>query len=407
MSAFEAVIGLEVHAQLSTESKIFASSAVIAGKEPNTLGDPVTFGLPGCLPVLNRRVVDYAIKLGLATDCEIAPRSIFARKHYHYPDLPKGYQISQYDEPTCIGGHIDIKTSEGERRIKLTRIHLEEDAGKSIHLEGEPASLVDLNRAGTPLVEIVSEPDMRTPEEAAAYMKQIWQIVTYLDVCDGNMEEGSLRCDANVSLRPRGQEELGTKVEVKNLNSFRFVERAIAYEISRQTALLQAGEEIVQETRLWDETQGSTRVMRTKEHAEDYRYFPDPDLLPLEIDKEWVSSIRSTIPELPNEVLKRFKESYGLDDEAAELLSTERQVAQYMDKAVAAHPAAKQIANWITTELFGRLNREGIAFSDCPVSPENLGALVRLIDEGTISGKIAKSVFEEMFKTGSTPRLDN
>lgn len=403
MSAFEAVIGLEVHAQLSTESKIFSSSGTSAGQPSNTLCDPVTLGLPGCLPALNRRVVDYAIKLGLATNCQIAKRSIFARKHYHYPDLPKGYQISQFEEPICLAGHLDIETTAGEKRIGITRIHLEEDAGKSMHLEGEPFSLVDLNRAGTPLVEIVSEPDMRTPEEAAAYMKQIHQIVTYLDVCDGNMEEGSLRCDANVSIRPMGQEAFGVKVEIKNLNSFRFVERAIAYEINRQTALVQAGEKISQETRLWDETQGSTKLMRSKEEAEDYRYFPDPDLLPLIIDENWIVSIKNTVPELPHQVRARFQSNYGLDKELAETLTEERTVSQYMDRATAIHPAAKSIANWISTELFGRLNRENIAFKDCPVSPENLGNLVRLIEEGTISGKIAKKVFEEMFSTGATP----
>lgn len=403
MSDFEAVIGLEVHAQLSTDSKIFATSGTASGVSPNSLVDPVTLGLPGCLPVLNKRVVDFAIKLGLATNCTIERESIFARKHYFYPDLPKGYQISQYDKPICTHGHLDVRYQGATKKIGITRIHLEEDAGKNIHLDSEPNSIVDLNRAGVPLVEIVSEPDIRTPEEAGAYMRQLRQIVRYLDICDGNMEEGSLRCDANVSVRKKGAEKFGTKVEIKNLNSFRHVEKAIEYEIQRQIAQITQGEVIVQETRLWDEHKGSTRPMRSKEQAADYRYFPDPDLLPLVIDSHWIERIRETLPELPHDTFNRMKSMYGLDDYLSEILSDEKMVANYYDQAVTAHHNPTAIANWVTSELFGRLNKEGLPIARCPISPDHLAALVRLIDEGVISGKIAKTVFDEMFQTGGDP----
>ncbi len=403
MESFEAVIGLEVHAQLSTDSKIFAPSSTIVGKRPNTLTDPVTLGLPGALPVLNKRVVDFAIKLGLATNCEIQRESIFSRKHYFYPDLPKGYQISQYDKPICLAGKLNIRMKGETKTIRITRIHLEEDAGKNIHLEREPYSDVDLNRAGVPLVEIVSEPDIRTPEEAGAYMRRLRQVLRYLDVCDGNMEEGSLRCDANVSVRRKGEEKFGTKVEIKNLNSFRFVERAIAFEIARQTAMLEQGETIVQETRLWDENKSATRSMRSKEQAADYRYFPDPDLLPLVIDHDWLEKVRAGLPELPEQAFARFKKLYQLDDYYCDLLTEEKFVARYYDQAVANHNNPVSIANWITTELFGRLNKEGISMSNCPVSPEHLATLVKLIDSEVISGKIAKAVFDEMFSSGNSP----
>ena len=403
MEKYEVIIGLEVHAQLATKSKIFAISSTASGKEPNSLTDPVTLGLPGCLPVLNKRVVDFAIKLGLATDCQIQSESVFARKHYFYPDLPKGYQISQYDKPICLNGKLEIRTSRGIKTIGITRIHLEEDAGKNIHSETSGVSLVDLNRAGVPLVEIVSEPDIRSAEEAGAYMRQLRQIVRYLDICDGNMEEGSLRCDANVSLRKFGEEEFGIKVEIKNLNSFRFVEKALAYEITRQGTMLDQGEKIIQETRLWDDLKGLTRSMRSKEYAQDYRYFPDPDLLPLHIDKQWISRIRDTLPELPSQAFYRFKQMYGLDDYYSELLTEEKITARYYDQAVSRHNNPQVIANWITTELFGRLNKEGLDMEKCPVSPENLGSLVDLIDQGVISGKIAKNVFDEMFSSGASP----
>lgn len=403
MDNYEAIIGLEVHAQLSTDSKLFAPSSTVAGKSPNTLTDPVTLGLPGCLPVLNKRAVDFAIKLGLATNCTVERESIFARKHYFYPDLPKGYQISQYDRPICSNGRIDVRIKGGTKTVGITRIHLEEDAGKNIHSESTPTSLVDLNRAGVPLVEIVSEPDLRTAEEAGAYMRQLRQILRYLEICDGNMEEGSLRCDANVSVRRVGEQKLGTKVEIKNLNSFRFVEKALEYEITRQTMLLEQKREIEQETRLWDDQKSTTRAMRSKEYAEDYRYFPDPDLLPLVVNSEWVEKIRDTLGELPHQVFLRFKRMYGLDDYYADLLSEEKLVARYYDQSVSTHNNPSAIANWITTELFGRLNKEGLDMARCPVSPENLGTLVELIDKDTISGKIAKTVFDEMFTTGASP----
>jgi aspartyl-tRNA(Asn)/glutamyl-tRNA(Gln) amidotransferase subunit B len=403
MKSFETVIGLEVHAQLRTDSKIFATSPSTSGDDPNANTDPVTLGLPGCLPVLNRRAVEFAIKLGLATGSDIAERSVFARKHYFYPDLPKGYQISQYEEPICIGGEVTIRVEGEARKIPLTRIHLEEDAGKSTHSDNEPSSLVDLNRAGVPLVEIVSEPELRSPEEAVAYLKQLRQILRYLDVCDGNMEAGNFRCDANISLRPLGATELGTKVEVKNLNSFRFVERALEHEISRQHMLLEQGDEIVQETRLWDENRGVTRTMRSKEEAEDYRYFPDPDLLPLEVNSRWIEKVRETLPELPGEVFERFQSMYNLEDEQIEMLSEELYTSIYFDQTVSAHNNPTAAANWITTELFGRLNKENLDMMSCPVSPEHLGTLIKLIDEGVISGKIAKTVFDEMFSSGLDP----
>lgn len=402
MAEFEVVIGLEVHAQLVTDSKIFASSATTSGKAPNTLIDPVTLGLPGCLPVLNRRAVDFAIKLGLATNCAIQKESVFSRKHYFYPDLPKGYQISQYDLPVCLAGHLDVRVGDETKTIGITRIHLEEDAGKNIHGESDGASYVDLNRAGVPLVEIVSEPDIRSAEEAGAYLRQLRQILRYTEVCDGNMEDGSMRCDANISMRPKGQKEFGTKVEIKNLNSFRYVERAIEHEILRQTAILESGEKISQETRLFDEQKGTTRTMRSKEQAADYRYFPDPDLLPLVVDAEWIQNIKSTLVELPAATYKRFVSSYNLEPAMAELLTDERFTAQFFDQAMAAHDNAQSIANWITTELFGRLNKEGISLLDSPISPENVAGLVHLIDEGVISGKIAKTIFDEMFESSAS-----
>lgn len=403
MEDFEPVIGLEVHAQLSTESKIFASSSTSAGNLPNSQTDPTTLGLPGALPVLNKRVVEFAVRLGLATKCQIRRESIFARKHYFYPDLPKGYQISQYDKPICEHGEVPVLVNDERKVVQLIRIHLEEDAGKNIHIEHENSSIVDLNRAGVPLVEIVSAPDIRSAAEAGAYMRHIRQIVRYLDICDGNMEEGSLRCDANVSVRRKGETKFGTKVEIKNLNSFRFVEKAIEFEIARQIELLKQGEKIVQETRLWDEAKGITKTMRTKESAEDYRYFPDPDLLPLIIEEDWIEKVKAGLPELPIEAFQRFQVMFGLDSYLAELLTEEKAIAQYFDAAVSAHHNPKTVANWITSELFGRLNKEGLSMDKCPVSPENLAALVKLIDDGVISGKMAKTVFDEMFLESSSP----
>ena len=403
MSQFEAVIGLEVHAQLKTNSKIFASSSTEAGNEPNTQTDPVTLGLPGALPVLNKDTVHCAIKLGLATDCQIRETSIFARKHYFYPDLPKGYQISQYDKPICEHGKVSFRLDDKDTSVGITRIHMEEDAGKSSHLENEPYSVVDLNRAGVPLLEIVSEPDIRSSQEAGAYLRRLRQIVRYIDVCDGNMDEGSLRCDANISVRPIGREKFGTKVEIKNLNSFRYVEKAIDFEIDRQIAVIQQGGEIVQETRLWDEAKSITKSMRSKEHAEDYRYFPDPDLLPLVVDEQWIEDTKSALPELPNAALSRFCQDYGLDMYLSEILTEEKETADFFDTAASSHNNHTALANWITSELFGRLKKENKTVSTSPVSARNLARLVQLIDEKVISGKIAKSVFDEMFKSGGNP----
>ena len=403
LGKYEAVIGLEVHAQLATDSKMFATSSTHSGDAPNTHTDPVTLGLPGSLPVVNRKAIDFAIKLGLATNCKIARVSVFSRKHYLYPDLPKGYQISQFDLPLCQNGKLKVLTEDGVKEVGITRIHLEEDAGKNIHASGHNYSLVDLNRAGVPLVEIVSEPDMRSSAEAGAYMRQIRQIVRYLGVCDGNMEEGSLRCDANVSIRIRGVVELGTKVELKNINSFRFVEKAIDYEIKRQSDVLNEGGTIAQETRLYDDATNTTRAMRSKEQAADYRYFPDPDLPPLVVEDDWIRKIKETLPELPDAALERFQKYHGLDLYNAEILTLERETANYYDQAVSAHNNPNGIASWITTELFGRLNRENTSIERSPISPENLARLVELIDTEVISGKIAKAVFEEMFTSSLDP----
>jgi aspartyl-tRNA(Asn)/glutamyl-tRNA(Gln) amidotransferase subunit B len=408
MNDYEAVLGLEVHAELLTQSKIFCACSAAFGAPPNENTCPLCLGLPGVLPVLNRRVVEFAIRAGLATHCEIAPLSRWARKNYFYPDLPKGYQISQYELPICIGGHIDIAVDGDSRSIRLTRIHMEEDTGKNIHDAVTGASLVDYNRCGVPLLEIVSEPDLRTPAEAGAYLRKLRAILQYLEVCDGNMEEGSFRCDANVSVRRRGASELGTKAEIKNLNSFRAVERAIEYEIQRQIRALQSGEKIVQETRLWDADRERTRSMRSKEHAHDYRYFPDPDLLPLEIDSAWVEEVRATLPELPDARARRFVDDYELPAYDAEVLTARKDVADYYEQAVAAHRNPKAISNWVMGEIL-RLVRErkldaALVIRDWPVAADRLAALVNLIDTGKISGKIAKTVFEEMLQSGAEPQ---
>jgi len=404
---YEAVIGLEVHAQLLTETKIFCGCSTKFGADPNTNICPVCLGMPGVLPVVNRKVVDFAIKLALATNCSIAPVSRFARKNYFYPDLPKGYQISQYKLPIAENGWIDISVDGVTRRIRIRRIHMEEDAGKLIHDEHQPLSYVDFNRAGVPLLEIVSEPDIRTPEEAVAYLKDLRDIVVYLGICDGNMEEGSFRCDANISLRPVGSQELGVKTELKNMNSFRNVQRALEFEIRRQRALLERGEQIVQETRLWDAAKGVTVGMRTKEEEHDYRYFPDPDLVPVLIDKAWIDKIRKTIPELPGEKRRRFAEQYSLPEKDIDVLVSDRALADYFEAAVGAgtqaspyHPNPRMVSNWMLSELLRELNRSGHSPSSCPVPPENLAELLSLMDNGTISGKIAKTVFEEMYKSG-------
>jgi aspartyl-tRNA(Asn)/glutamyl-tRNA(Gln) amidotransferase subunit B len=400
---YEVVIGLEVHAQLSTRSKIFCGCSTTFGAPPNTQTCPVCLGMPGVLPVLNRQVVECAIKTALACHGEVVPRCRFARKNYFYPDMPKNYQISQYDEPLVSGGYIELPTPEGMKRIRLVRIHLEEDVGKSIHgenLDDPRASYVDFNRSGVPLMEIVSEPDLSSPDEAKLYLQRLRTILQYLEVCDGNMEEGSFRCDANVSLRPRGAREYGTKVEIKNLNSFRNVQRALEYEVIRQTKALDSGEPLVQETRLWDANRSLTRAMRSKEYAHDYRYFPEPDLVPLLTTREWVEAIRHTLPELPDARMQRFVAEYGIPEYDAGVLTSSKALADYYEACLARYPKPKVVSNWIMVELLRALNRDGIEVEQSRVSPENLAELFTLVDDGTISGTMAKTVFDAMYETG-------
>jgi aspartyl-tRNA(Asn)/glutamyl-tRNA(Gln) amidotransferase subunit B len=396
---WEVVIGLEIHAQLATSSKIFSGASTAYGAAPNTQACAVDLGLPGVLPVLNAGVVGMAAKFGLATHSTVAPRSVFARKNYFYPDLPKGYQISQFELPVVHDGYIDIDLEDGEsKRIGITRAHLEEDAGKSLHEDFHGETGIDLNRAGTPLLEIVSEPDMRSPAEAVAYMKKIHALVRYLEICDGNMQEGSFRCDANVSIRPKGQETFGTRAEIKNINSFRFVERAINYEIERQIDVIEGGGEVIQETRLYDADKNETRSMRSKEEANDYRYFPDPDLLPLELDQAFIDSVAKTLPELPDAKRDRFMQEFDLSRYDAGVLTASREMAEYFEKTVAAAGGeGKLSANWVMGELSGLLNKEGKDITDSPVGPEMLGGMLQRITDGTISGKIAKQVFEAMW----------
>jgi aspartyl-tRNA(Asn)/glutamyl-tRNA(Gln) amidotransferase subunit B len=397
--SYELVVGLEVHAQLKTESKIFCGCTTRFGAEPNANTCPVCLGLPGVLPVMNRRVAEFAVLVGLAVGGRIAERSIFARKNYFYPDLPKGYQISQYETPLCSGGAVPIDVDGASKEIRLVRIHLEEDAGKNIHDEAVAGSgsVVDLNRAGVPLLEIVSEPDLRSPEDAGEYMRSLRAILMYLDVCDGNMEEGSLRCDANVSVRKTGQEELGTKVEIKNMNSFRNVERAIEYERERQIECQARGEAIIQETRLWDAGRNVTESMRGKEEAHDYRYFPEPDLVPITIDAAWVERIRGSLPELPKARMERFEREYQLPHYDAKFLTSTRALADYLEGAIRCGAPPKAASNWIKDELLA-LQKGDIASGR--VTPEKLAELIGLIEAGTISGKIAKSVLPEMAETG-------
>jgi aspartyl-tRNA(Asn)/glutamyl-tRNA(Gln) amidotransferase subunit B len=405
--SYEAVIGLEVHAELLTQSKVFCGCSAKFGAPPNQNTCPVCLGMPGALPVLNRRVVEFAIRAGLATHCTIANDSRWARKNYFYPDLPKGYQISQYELPVCRGGRVDIETDAGTRSVRLTRIHMEEDTGKNIHDAHGDASLVDFNRCGVPLLEIVSEPDIRSAPEAGAYLRKLRTILQYLEICDGNMEEGSFRCDANVSIRKRGATELGTKVEIKNMNSFRNVERAIEFEVKRQAQTLDAGGQLVQETRLWDPDREVTRSMRSKEFAHDYRYFPEPDLLPLHVSDAWIDAVRRALPELPDARRARFMRDYGLPEYDADVLTMRRDIADYYEAAVRHHRNPKALSNWVMGDIL-RIVREhkldnALMIHDWPVPPERLAAMVELIDSGEISGKIAKSVFEEMVNTGKTP----
>ena len=402
---YEAVIGLEVHAQLLTESKIFCKCSAAFGAEPNTHTCPICTGMPGSLPVLNRRVVECAIKLALATDSHVAPLSLFARKNYFYPDLPKGYQISQYELPLAANGFIEIPVADGvKKRIGITRIHMEEDAGKLFHDEARPFSYVDFNRTGVPLLEIVGEPDLRTPQEAADYLRALRTILQYLEICDGNMEEGSFRCDANVSIRPAGAHALGTRTEVKNMNSFRNVEQALAFEIERQQKVLQEGGVVVQETRLWDTAKGATEAMRGKEEAHDYRYFPDPDLVPLTIAAQWVEEIRTGLPELPLQRKARFVQAYQIPEYDAGVITTSKALADYYEECVRRFPEPKQVSNWIMGDLLRLLKADDKEVEDSPLSPQQLAAMLGLIKDGTISGKIAKTVFEEMYKTGKAAK---
>ncbi|HWR05085.1 MAG TPA: Asp-tRNA(Asn)/Glu-tRNA(Gln) amidotransferase subunit GatB [Humidesulfovibrio sp.] len=403
MARYETVIGLEVHAQLKTQSKIFCSCSTRFGVDPNENTCPVCTGMPGVLPVLNRKVVEYAAKMGLAIDCEINRKSIFARKNYFYPDLPKGYQTSQFELPICERGHVDIVTSKGTKRVGVTRIHMEEDAGKNIHSAHDNASYVDLNRSCVPLIEIVSEPDMRSAEEAVAYLKALRSILVYLDICDGNMEEGSFRCDANVSVRPFGQEAFGTRAELKNLNSFKHVQKAIEFEVERQIDLVEDGEQVVQETRLYDANKGTTHSMRGKEEAHDYRYFPCPDLVPLVLEEAWLEQWKTELPELPKARETRFKEQYGLSADAAEVLTAERDLSEYYEAAVTAFNEPKKIANWIMTDIMRELNASGGRAADLKLAPQSLAALVRLVEEGQISAKSGKDILPELLETGGDP----
>jgi aspartyl-tRNA(Asn)/glutamyl-tRNA(Gln) amidotransferase subunit B len=404
---YEPVIGLEVHAQLKTRSKIFCGCSTRFGAEPNTQVCPLCLGLPGTLPVLNARAVELAVKVGLAVGATVSDRSVFARKNYFYPDLPKGYQISQYDRPLCAGGGIEILSGEAPKRIGLVRIHLEEDAGKSLHPEGREGvttTRVDLNRAGVPLIEIVSEPDLRSAEESYSYLTRLRQILVFLDVCDGNMEEGSLRCDANVSVRPRGSETFGVKTEIKNLNSFRYVEKALSFEIDRQIDVLESGGRVVQETLLWNAQRNVSETMRSKEEAHDYRYFPEPDLPPLDLDPAWVEEIRRGLPELPQELRERLVREHGIPAYDAEILTESRSLAAYFEEAARRAGNAKLAANWIMTEVNAVRNRTGQAIEDFPIGADRLGDLVLMIASDAISGKIGKQVFERMLTEPGSPR---
>lgn len=396
---WEVVIGLEVHAQLQTQSKIFSGSSIAYGAEPNTQASAVDLALPGVLPVMNLEAARLAVKFGLAVDAEINQKNVFARKNYFYPDLPKGYQISQMALPIVGKGHLQINTVDGPKDIGITRAHLEEDAGKSLHEDFHGQTGIDLNRAGTPLLEIVSEPDMRSPAEAVAYLRKLHSLVRYIEICDGNMQEGSFRCDANVSVRPRGQKELGTRTELKNINSFRFVERAIEFEIERQIDLLEDGGEVVQETRLYDSDKHETRSMRSKEEAHDYRYFPDPDLPPMVLGDEFLAEVKQTLPELPEAKKARFIEQYSLSEDDASLLTSERETANYFEQvADNTQSDAKTVANWMAGELFANLNKSELDITQSPVSATELAQLLDRIEDKTLSGKTAKQVFAALWE---------
>ena len=406
---YTTVIGLEVHSELKTKSKAFCSCSTEFGGEPNTHVCPVCLGMPGALPVLNKQVVEFAIRAGLAVDCEIKKFNKFDRKNYFYPDLSKNYQISQFDKPICEGGHIDIEVDGQTKRIGITRIHMEEDAGKLIHsgatIKTSDSSAVDYNRAGVPLIEIVSEPDMRSSAEARAYLEKLKAILEYTEVSDCKMQEGSLRCDANISVMPEGATEFGTRAEIKNLNSFRALERAIEYEIQRQIQLVEDGGTVVQETRTWDDGKGVTLSMRSKEEAHDYRYFPEPDLVPVEIDDAWIARVKSELPELPAARKARLMQEKGLVDYDAENIVSTKAMAEYFDEAAKHTEDSKGIANWLLGDVSAYLNSENIAIEQFPITPANLGEMVNLINKGVLSSKLAKKVFAEMLKTGKEPQV--
>lgn len=400
---YETVIGVEVHAQLRTKSKMFCGCGATFGLSANSQTCPVCLGLPGSLPVINRMAVEMAVRAGLALNCAITASNQFARKNYFYPDLPKGYQISQYESPICQHGWIEVVVAEGTRRVRIRRAHLEEDAGKNVHETGTGGSRVDLNRAGTPLLEIVTEPDMRSADEVVSYLKGLRDILMYLEVCDGNMEEGSFRCEPNLSLRPIGQTEFGTKVELKNINSFKYVKDAINYEIKRQTQVLNEGGTIRQETRLWSIERGETAVMRSKEEAHDYRYFPDPDLVPLKLEQTWIEAWRSSLPDLPAVRMRRFVEIYGLPEYDAGVLTASRAMAEYFESCVTQFNHPKTVSNWVMGELTRELNNSGTDIAASPVSPERLVNLMQMVDTGTISLKVAREIFPELYRSGKAP----
>lgn len=405
MTEYDCVIGLEVHAQLLTSTKIFCGCSTLTGMPPNTLTCPVCMGMPGVLPVLNQKVVEFGIMLGLALNCSINCRNEFARKNYFYPDLPKGYQITQFEHPLCEHGFVDIEREGRIKRIGITRIHMEEDAGKNIHDGSEPLSYIDFNRAGVPLLEIVSEPDIASADEATTYLRELRRILMYLGVCDGNMEQGSLRCDANVSVKPKGSESLGVRTELKNMNSFRNVGRAIEFEIRRHISILDAGGRVEQDTRLWDAAGNRTCSMRSKEESHDYRYFPEPDLAPLNIDGAWIEDIRNDLPELPLAKKKRFQEVYGLPLYDADVLTQSRDLAAYFEQCNRFFDSPKEVSNWIMTEVLRIINDTGVDIRAFPVSAEDLASLLSLVKGGTVSLSMAKDVFTEMVSTGKTPDL--
>ena len=401
---FETVIGLEVHAQLLTDTKIFCGCSTKFGGAPNSHTCPVCLGMPGVLPVLNKKVVEFAMKMSLATNCVINKSCSFARKNYFYPDLPKGYQISQFAYPLSEHGYVFLDVGGAQKKIGLTRIHMEEDAGKLMHDEHNPVSYVDLNRTGVPLIEIVSEPDMRSPEEASDYLKRLHEILVYLEICDGNMEEGSFRCDANVSIRPMGQKEFGTRAELKNMNSFRNVQRALEYEIKRQQYLVESGGKVVQETRLWDDASGTSISMRSKEEAHDYRYFPDPDLVPIMVDDAWVEKMRRELPELPTAKRERFIKDYSIPEYDAGVLTADKALAQYYEDVVKLCEKPKQASNWVMGDVLRFLNEDKLDIRKCPITAGALADMIKLIETGTISGKMAKEILPEMYKAGKPPQ---